>query len=148
MDTDEKKHIIQKMEELLLAQKQHMKDYLKLLDNEKKAIEKEDIEKFSLYMKLERSTVEELLHYDKSILQFENTSSTLPPDGISRIEKYRTDIEELREQALALNKENRLLLKSHLESVKKEIINLKRKQTMNTSPYKKIGEPNFIDIIS
>jgi hypothetical protein len=133
---------------MLLNQQQNMRDYLVLLKNEKTAILKTDLDKIALYTELEGRHNTAITSGAKALLSWSLKYQKEVAPAVREIEGLRAGLEALRQKALKANLENKNLLKEKLQAIKKEIDALPFRNYIVSSPYKKIGKPNFIDISS
>jgi flagellar biosynthesis/type III secretory pathway chaperone len=140
--------IIQNLKNLLLNQQKNIRDYLTLLKNEKNAILRADPDKIAAYTELESRHNTALTTCNKTILSWslKYQKEVTPP--VREIEELKEELETLRQKALKANLENKTLLKENLKALKKELDALPFRKYIVSSPYKKIGKPNFIDISS
>ncbi|MBN1797802.1 MAG: flagellar export chaperone FlgN [Spirochaetales bacterium] len=141
--------IIKNLKHLLAAQHKNLKQYLNLLEKEKAAILSEDMDKISVYIELENRFNTTLTACDKALTNWKKKYQNLVQNQPARdIQEMFTLLQELTEQAYQANTTNKTLVKEKLALMKKELAALPFRSYKVSSPYKKIGTPNFIDISS
>jgi hypothetical protein len=140
--------VIQNLKNLLLHQQKNIRDYLILLKNEKTAIVEADLDKIALYTELEGRHNTAITSGNKALVSWDlkYQKEVTPPDD--EIERLKGGLEDLRRNALKINLENKALLNEKLKGIKKEMNALPFRNYIVSSPYKKIGNPKFIDISS
>lgn len=137
--------ITEKYEKLLQKQCKNIDNYLKLLNEEEKAIKKGDVIKIEKYKELEETTVRKIISFQNTIEPLENQYKQNPLQNDNNIIGLHKSISKKLKAALAANKQNQLLLKQEMKSIKKELKAIRKIKPNCQSPYKKIGTPKFID---
>lgn len=142
-------HIIKNFKTLLTRQHENLIQYLNLLVKEKKVIESEDMDKIAAYIELENKFNETITICNKTLTSWRKKYEKIVKKKLlAELERQYISLQELQEQAFRANKVNQALVKEKLAEMKKEIAALPVRSYKISSPYKKIGTPNFIDITS
>ncbi len=144
---EESLHILKRLRQCLLQQREKFSSYLNLLAVEEKAIISGDAEKIENHIQLEQSIVQEIFTLQQVINPLEDLYSRAYPEGEESIPELKGSLDRLREKVLLRNESNRRLLKEQLNDLLKEIKCLKRRYR-NSSPYSNIPVPSLVDITS
>ncbi len=141
--------IMKNLKNLLTVQHENLTQYLNLSLKEKKAIRSEDMDKITVYMELENRFNATITACDKALVNWRKKYDMLVQQRPDHdIASRYASLQVLLEQAYQANIANKTLVKEKLTDMKKEIASLPFRSYNVSSPYKKIGTPNFIDITS
>ncbi|MBN2533723.1 MAG: hypothetical protein JXB88_12580 [Spirochaetales bacterium] len=149
MKTDRKnpdtERIVIQLRDLLSAQEKILKEYLTLAEKEKETIISGDALKLFHYRELESEFIKKAEAYSKVIPSFNKVYSESFPDTDMEIKTLRASIGSLQTKLLVLNSENRKALEIQMGSIKSELEKLLQKKRVKPSPFRKTGNPSFID---
>ena len=121
---DERVAILRRFRELLEAQRDKFREYLVVLEKHSDTIESENTESILAHTELEQHIVENIVTLQKVITPIENLYSSLDAEqnrDDTKISQIQSELEQLQQQVLARNEENRSLLKSHLSQIQNRI---------------------------
>jgi len=141
----EKENIISKMRTLLVKQAGILNKYVELAELEKQAVSANDTEKLLYYTELEASFIKKVEAYNKTIQSFFDLYPELSDKKNTDIKNLSEQLNSLQVKLKFLNKENREAIQKKLIELQKEIEEISKKKRDKPSPYKKIGNPSFID---
>ncbi len=137
--------ILRTVKESLFRQRDNLQRYLRVLTEQRKAVESRDAERIALHVELEQSVIRDITSLQKVIVPLRELYSRrygATEDETAGIER---SVENLRQKALEKNRENRSLLKTRMAVIRNEIFSL-RKNIRVRSPFSDIGVPTMIDI--
>jgi len=143
----ERAQILKSLRTNLLRQREKFQSYLQLLENQECAILEGDTEKLEVHARLEQALVREICVLQRVILPLEELYRHAYPREEESTRRLQRSLEGLRERVLQRNMNNQKLLRSRLESLRREIQGL-RKEQRNPSPYARIAVPSLVDISS
>jgi hypothetical protein len=141
----DKEKIIIQLRTLLSAQEEILKSYLAFAEKEKETIISGDAVALFQYRELENEFIKKSDAYSKVIPSFDTLYFESVPDKDTEIEDRKASINRLRTKLLVLNKENRETLEIKMGSIKNELEKLLKNKKEKLSPFKKIGNPSYID---
>lgn len=144
-ENQDKEKIIVQLRTLLSAQEEVLKNYLAFAEKEKGTISSGDAVTLFRYRELENEFIKKTDAYSKVIPSFDRLYSESVPDKDTEIENLKASINSLRTKLLVLNKENRETLEIKMGSIKKELEKLLMEKKEKPSPFRKIGNPSYID---
>lgn len=125
-ELDERVAILRRFRKLLEEQRAKFQEYLDVLEKQECKISEEDADAILAHSELEGQIMKGITSIQKVIVPMEemvkstNAASYNPAQAIP-VEKLQNDLKNLQIQVLAQNQKNRELLKSHIESIRKEI---------------------------
>ena len=120
-ELERRKAVLRRFRELLVQQREKFDHYLVVLDHEKTDIETGDIDKLVSHVELEEQIVSEIYTFQKVIDPLEDLYRASYPAGeasgeSSEVPELKDTLVELRDEVLARNAENRVLLKRRMMS--------------------------------
>lgn len=131
-ELDERVAVLKKFRELLEKQRAKFQEYLFLLEKQEGSISSEDADALITHSNLQNQIVDSISSLQKVIdpMQklYEKASSSSPADAAS-IEKIKQNLDSLQTKVLEQNKKNQEMLKTHMNGVRTQILNL-------NNPYK------------
>ncbi|MCX7023891.1 MAG: flagellar biosynthesis protein FlgN [Spirochaetes bacterium] len=144
---EERKAILRRFRELLLAQREKFARYLAIAGHERSDIEKGDVDALVSHVELERSIVSEIFTFQKAIDPLEDLyREAYPHAGAHDIPEIKTALEDLRCEIVRRNEENRLLLRQRMDMIREEIKSVRNPFAKKRSVYADADEPTMIDI--
>ena len=133
--------LAKKIRENLVAQKQRLTDYLKVLDHESADISEKDADKLQAHVKLESNIVSELNAFKKVLDPLEVMYQQTVDNNDDSLDDLRAGIMSITRKVQEKSDENKKMLDSVLAEMQSQINTLPKR---NTS-YNKV-DSRFIDI--
>ena len=133
--------LAKKIRENLVAQKQRLTDYLKVLDHESVDISEKDADKLQAHVKLESNIVSELNAFKKVLDPLEVMYQQTVDNNDDSLDDLRAGIMSITRKVQEKSDENKKMLDSVLAEMQSQINTLPKR---NTS-YNKV-DSRFIDI--
>jgi len=146
--SEERVQILLRLRRYLQQQKDRFQRYLDLLERENVAIGAGDVDRLSHYVELEQIIIRDVRTLQRAIDPLEELYRRAYPGEEPSVVALKSRLEQIREQALVRNEENRRLLEDRLQSLRLEIEDIGRRRKPAVSPYARIGEPRLVDIRS
>jgi len=139
---------LKRFRELLVQQRAKFENYLTVLDNERADIESGDVDKLAAHVELEEAIVSEIFTFQKVIDPMEEIyRAAYPAAGEDpELPALRGTLNELKDEVLRRNAENRALLKSKMDLVRAEISGFRNPASARASVYSRQGEAALVDI--
>jgi flagellar biosynthesis/type III secretory pathway chaperone len=139
---------LRRFRELLAQQKAKFESYLAVLDHERADIESGDVDKLAAHVELEETIVSEIFTFQKVIDPMEELYRAAYPAAAEdpELPEMRSTLEELKDEVLRRNAENRALLKRQMEVVRAEIAGFRNPLASRASVYAAAGGGALVDI--
>jgi hypothetical protein len=139
---------LRRFRELLVQQRAKFENYLTVLDHERTDIESGDVDKLAAHVELEEAIVSEIFTFQKVIDPMEEIYRAAYPAAGEDLElpALRGTLDELKDEVLRRNAENRALLKRKMEIVRGEIAGFRNPLASRTSVYARQGAGALVDI--
>ena len=138
-ELDERIAILRRFRSLLEQQRSKFEEYLHVLELQESKINEEDADALIAHSELESQIVQGIGSLQKVIVPMQKlynskAASYNPQDAIP-VEKLQKDLVRLQSQVLEQNEKNRTLLKSHIEELRKQMVQMKNPYRTRTSVY-------------
>lgn len=145
---EERKAILRRFRELLIAQREKFSKYLTVLDHQRSDIQKGDVDALVAHVELEQQIVSEIFTFQKAVDPLEDLYRSAYPNATeTEIPRIKSTLETMRTEVSARNAENRLLLKQRMEMIREEIKSVRANPfNKKKSIYADSGEASLIDI--
>jgi len=139
---------LRRFRELLTQQRAKFENYLELLDRERSDIESGDVDKLSAHVEIEEAIVSEIFTFQKVINPMEELYRAAYPAAADDTElpELRGTLDELKDEVLRRNAENRALLKRQMDAVRAEMAGFRNPLASRSSVYAHAGEAALVDI--
>ena len=139
---------LRRFRELLVQQRAKFENYLTVLDHERSDIESGDVDRLAAHVELEEAIVSEIFTFQKVIDPMEEIyRAAYPAAGEDpAVPALRGTLNELKDEVLRRNAENRVLLKKKMEIVRGEIAGFRSPLASRASVYSRQGEAALVDI--
>jgi hypothetical protein len=139
---------LRRFRELLVQQKVKFENYLTVLDHERTDIESGDVDKLAAHVELEEAIVSEIFTFQKVIDPMEELYRAAYPAAANDpdVPELKSTLNDLKDEVLRRNAENRNLLKRKMEIVRGEIAGFRNPLSKRASVYSKAGEGALVDI--
>jgi hypothetical protein len=139
---------LRRFRELLVQQRAKFESYLQLLDRERSDIESGDVDKLAAHVEIEEAIVSEIFTFQKVIDPMEQIyKAAYPAAGEEHdLPELRVTLQELKDEVLRRNAENRALLKRQMELLRGEIAGFRNPLASRASVYARQGEGALVDI--
>ncbi len=142
--------VLKRFRELLVKQREKFSSYLQVLERQKQDIEKGEVDVDALvsHVEIEQSIVSEIFTFQKVIDPLEDMYKAayhvadIPRD----IPQIQINLDQLKEEVLKRNQENRQLLKQRMSMLRQEITSLRNPFKKSNSVYGSSPGPSLIDI--
>jgi hypothetical protein len=147
-DMGQRVAILKRFRELLVQQRAKFESYLTVLDHERSDIESGDVDRLAAHVELEEAIVSEIFTFQKVIDPMEEIyRAAYPAAGEDpELPKLRGTLDELKDEVLRRNAENRALLKRQMEMLRGEIAGFRNPLASRTSVYARQGAGALVDI--
>jgi len=154
-ELERRKAVLRRFRELLVQQREKFDHYLVVLDHEKSDIETGDIDKLVSHVELEEQIVSEIYTFQKVIDPLEDLYRASYSAGevsgeasaeAGEVPELKNTLIELRDEVLARNAENRVLLKRRMEALRTEIPEIHRPMAGRRSVYADNDSGSIVDI--
>ena len=143
--TEQNIAVLRRLREMLVRQRERFQAYLELLEAEESSIRDDDAEKLLAQVEIERTIIAEIFTLKKVILPLESLYQAAYPGGAdSTVPRLKAALDTMGQQIFAHNARNRRLLKERMESLRREITEL-RGWPRDTSPFAEVV-PGLVDI--
>ena len=133
--------LAKKIRENLVAQKQRLTNYLKVLDHESADISEKDADKLQAHVKLESNIVSELNAFKKVLDPLEVMYQQTVDNNDDSLDDLRAGIMSITRKVQEKSDENKKMLDSVLAEMQSQINTLPKRNTL----YNKV-DSRFIDI--
>lgn len=137
--------VLGKLKESLTRQRDNLRGYLRVLDEQKRAVQSRDMERFCVHVDLEQGAIRDITALQRAIVPLRDLLVLSRDAEESEVARLEESVERLRRRAVERNRENRLLLQGHMETVRNQITSLKS-NIRARSPFSDIGVPTLVDI--
>jgi hypothetical protein len=139
---------LRRFRELLVQQRAKFESYLTVLDHERADIESGDVDRLAAHVELEEEIVSEIFTFQKVIDPMEELYRAAYPaaDADPELPALRGTLEELKDEVLRRNAENRSLLKRQMDLMRSEIAGFRNPLSSRTSVYARSGEGALLNI--
>jgi flagellar biosynthesis/type III secretory pathway chaperone len=144
-ELQERVAILKKLRETLLQQRDKFKQYLHVLDEEKKDIENEDVQTLQQHIEIEKSIVSEIFTFQKVIQPLEHMYRSAYPYKEQSIHSLQDSLQTLKTEVLERNEQNQILLQEKMGHVHNRILSV-RKPNKTRSLYGSSAPPSLVDI--
>ncbi len=135
-EVDERVAILKRFRQLLEQQRGKFREYLSVLERQRAMIETDNVDAMVSHAEIEQSIVSEIQTIQKVIDPMEAMyRSAYPAAPDSEIPRLQTDLGALRREVLAQNEKNRELLKTHMTTLRQQVISLKNPYANKKSIY-------------
>jgi hypothetical protein len=137
VELDRKVAILHRFRELLIQQREKFRKYLVVLDREREDIEEGDVDTLAAHVEMEEQIVSEIYTFQKAIDPLEEIYRAAYPAARDdpELPAIKGSLDELREEVLKRNAENRALLKRRMEMVRAEIAGFRSPLKARSSVY-------------
>ena len=141
-ELDQRILILKRFRSLLEQQRTKFQQYLKVHEAQESKITEEDAESLLAHSELETEIVANITSLQKVIVPMEalynkSKAATYNPAEAVPVSRIQSDLKKLQSQVLAQNERNRVLLKSHMESLRQQISEFKNPYRTVSSIYTK-----------
>ena len=141
-ELDQRILILKRFRSLLEQQRTKFQQYLKVLEAQESKITEEDAESLLAHSELETEIVANITSLQKVIVPMEalynkSKAATYNPAEAVPVSRIQSDLKKLQSQVVAQNERNRVLLKSHMESLRQQISEFKNPYRTVSSIYTK-----------
>jgi FlgN protein len=139
---------LKRFRELLVQQRAKFENYLTVLDHERADIRSGDVDALAAHVELEEAIVSEIFTFQKVIDPMEEMyRAAYPAAGEDpELPELRGTLNELKDEVLRRNAENRALLKRKMELIRAEIAGFRNPLASRSSVYARQGEGALVDI--
>jgi hypothetical protein len=139
---------LRRFRELLVQQRAKFENYLKVLDHERADIESGDVDRLAAHVELEEAIVSEIFTFQKVIDPMEELYRAAYPaaEPDPELPELRSTLNELKDEVLRRNAENRSLLKRQMDVMRSEISGFRNPLASRASVYARAGEAVLVDI--
>jgi hypothetical protein len=139
---------LRRFRELLTQQRAKFENYLTVLDHERTDIESGDVDKLAAHVEIEEAIVSEIFTFQKVIDPMEELYRAAYPAAAEdpEVPALRCTLDELKDEVLRRNAENRALLKSRMEVTRAEISGFRNPLASRASVYARAGEGALLNI--
>jgi hypothetical protein len=140
--------VLRRFRELLTQQRTKFENYLTLLDHERADIESGDVDRLSAHVEMEEAIVSEIFTFQKVIDPMEELYRASYPAAAAdpELPALRGTLDNLKDEVLRRNAENRNLLKRQMEIVRGEIAGFRNPLAARASIYARQGGGALVDI--
>jgi FlgN protein. len=146
-EMDQRVAALRRFRELLVQQKTKFENYLRVLDLERSDIESGDVDKLTAHVEIEEAIVSEIFTFQKVIDPLEGIyRAAYPAAEDNELPELRERLVELKDEVLARNAENRMLLKRKMDEVRSELSGFRNPLAKRASVYARAGEGALVDI--
>jgi len=136
-DIDARVKLLTRLRNLLLAQRDKFRSYLRELEREDGAGRGSDVEKFEAHIQLEQSIVKDIISFRRAVEPMEDLYQRVAPlERNSDIPELKAHLELLQSQVLKRNEENRNELRQRMDDLRRKVEQLRtpfRKQSVFSS---------------
>jgi hypothetical protein len=147
-ELDERVQILHRLRRYLEQQRDRFLRYLQLLEQENTVIRAGNVDRLQHYVELEQMIITDIFTFQRAIDPLAELYRHAYPHREPSIVTLKSRLQQIREQALIRNEENRRLLQERLESLRLEMKEVRRRGKPPVSPYARLGEPTLVDIRS
>lgn len=139
---------LKRFRELLMQQRSKFENYLMVLDHERADIESGDVDRLAAHVEFEEAIVSEIFTFQKVIDPLEQIYRAAYPAAAEdpELPALRGTLDDLKDEVLRRNAENRALLKSKMELVRAELAGFRNPLAARASVYARQGEAALLDI--
>jgi hypothetical protein len=147
-ELDRRVAILHRFRELLIQQREKFRRYLDVLDRERDDIEEGDVDTLASHVEMEEQIVSEIYTFQKAIDPLEEIYRAAYPAASEdpELPAIKGSLDQLREEVLRRNAENRTLLKRRMEMVRAEIAGFRSPLKARASVYAGSGGGTLVDI--
>ncbi len=134
---EERVAILKRFRNLLEQQRNKFREYLQVLECQQGKIEVEDGDALVAHAELEQQIVANISSLQKVIepMQSMYKAAAMTPgmssDETDSVQRMQSDLAELQKKVLAQNEHNRQLLRTHMETIKKQLSEMR-----SANPYR------------
>ena len=139
---------LRRFRELLVQQRSKFENYLMVLDHERADIESGDVDRLAAHVEIEEAIVSEIFTFQKVIDPLEQIYRAAYPAAAEdpEVPALKGTLDDLRDEVLRRNAENRALLKSKMEIVRAELAGFRNPLAARASVYASQGGGALVDI--
>jgi prefoldin subunit 5 len=141
---EEKIAVLKRLREMLLREREKLRSYLALLEQEERSIEQGAAERLLAQVEMEQSIIAELFTLKKVIAPLQSLYHAAYPDTEDTIPRLQATLESMGAQVVAHNARNRKLLREQMDVLRQEICSL-RSWPRAGSPFAEVV-PSLVDI--
>ena len=150
-ELNERVEILKKLRALLEMQRNKIREYLKVLEQQEHSIETENSEALIMHTELEQEVVKGIANLQKVIIPmselYKSSSSSDGNISDSAVNELQKDLSTLQNKVLAQNEKNRELLRTHMTQIKTQIEQFKNPYRNVKSVYaQKVTAGNFVEV--
>ncbi|ULQ60745.1 flagellar protein FlgN [Brucepastera parasyntrophica] len=128
--------ILKRFRQLLEEQRNKFREYLSVLEKQEDMIHSDNVDAMVRHTEIEQSIIAEIYTIQKVIDPMEELVKTInPAKQDTEIPKIKTDLEHLRKEVLQQNEKNRDLLKSHMQTLRQQVLSMKNPYAGKQSIY-------------
>lgn len=149
-ELNERIAILKRLKSVLLEQRKKFKEYLVVLEKQAQSIDNKDTDVLLSHAELEQSIVKNITNLQKVTKPLESLYSDFSKDIPlpAEIPSLKADLVTLQKKVLAQNEKNRMILKSHLNTIKAQITQLQNPYKTTQSVYVNNSSAQIINIQS
>jgi hypothetical protein len=139
---------LRRFRELLVQQRAKFESYLTVLDHERSDIESGDVDRLAAHVEIEEAIVSEIFTFQKVIDPMEELYRAAYPaaEEDPEVPALRGTLDELKDEVLRRNAENRALLKRQMDVTRAEIAGFRNPLASRASVYARAGEGALLNI--
>lgn len=146
-ELDQRVSVLKRFRELLVRQRNKFNDYMALLERQRTDIETGDVDALVDHVEIEQGIVADIFAVQKVIDPLEDmyraTHAGTEPDGITEL---RSTLDELKDEVVVRNAQNRALLKQRMDMLRHEVMSINNPYAKRKSVYASAAEPTALDI--
>lgn len=139
--------VLKRFRELLVRQRNKFNDYMALVERQRSDIQNGDVDALVRHVEVEQGIVADIFAVQKVIDPLEDmyraAYSGAEPDGIAEL---RSTLDELKDEIVVRNAQNRALLKQRMDMLRHEIMSINNPYAKRKSVYTSSAEPTALDI--
>jgi hypothetical protein len=123
--TDQKIAVLKRLREMLLRQKEKLRDYLHLLEKEEGSIVDGETEILLAHVEMEQTIIADIFTLKRVIAPLETLYRAAYPGTESTVPVLQEALEDMGRQVMARNSRNRELLRERMDDLRREITSLR-----------------------
>lgn len=144
---EERKALLRRFRDLLQKQREKFHHYLEVLDHQKSDIETGDVDALVSHVELEQGIVGEIFAFQKVIDPLEDLyRAAYPSAAEDDIPALKSTLEDLKNEVVQRNTENRKLLKQRMDMLRHEILSVNNPYAKRKSVYADAGDAGLVDL--
>ena len=124
-EVNERVAVLKRLKELLLRQRLKFENYMEILSHQKDDISNGDVEALAAHVEMEQSVVGEIFTIQKVIDPLEDMFQSSYQVRESELPQLKASLESMKRDVLRESETNRAMLKERMETMRREIDELK-----------------------